>query len=401
MHRLVIGRRKDLEKRLVLAVFLALVFAISLIPSFRIQMAKAATIVVPDNYPTIQDAVYAATDGDSIYVRSGVYYESLVVNKSVSLMGENKYSTFINASKDSKGRPVYIDSVEGVTISGFTLCNSSATDFGYGGIVTFEANRCKIVGNIFTDNLDGIFTWYSTNNIISDNLFYDNSWNGVHLRDESQFNTVSSNVILTHRNGLDIENNASNNYIYGNDVRGDRLGGDGIDIFGCQNETIVGNNFTDTFSGIMTSSASSGFHKVFHNNFVNNYYQATSYSINDEWDNGYPSGGNYWSDYNGNDSRSGAYQNETGSDGIGDTPYTIDGNSTDRYPLMHPFFSLAGDMNHDDKVDIFDGILAARCFGSVVGDSAWNSEADFNKDGTVDIFDLILLARNFGTTYHP
>jgi len=55
------------------------------------------------------------------------------------------------------------------------------------------------------------------------------------------------------------------------------------------------------------------------------------------WDNGYPSGGNYWSDYNGTDLFSGPYQNETGSDGIGDTPYGIDENNQDRYPLMKPY----------------------------------------------------------------
>jgi hypothetical protein len=57
------------------------------------------------------------------------------------------------------------------------------------------------------------------------------------------------------------------------------------------------------------------------------------------WDDGYPSGGNYWSDYNGIDVKSGSYQNETGSDGVGDTPYIIDANNTDHYPLMGMFQS--------------------------------------------------------------
>jgi hypothetical protein len=58
------------------------------------------------------------------------------------------------------------------------------------------------------------------------------------------------------------------------------------------------------------------------------------------WDNGYPSGGNYWSDNGGADSYSASYQNETGSDGIGDAPYVIDSNNTDRYPLMGPIESF-------------------------------------------------------------
>jgi len=58
------------------------------------------------------------------------------------------------------------------------------------------------------------------------------------------------------------------------------------------------------------------------------------------WDNGYPSGGNYWSDYTDVDNYSGSYQNETGSDGIWDHPHTIDANNQDRYPLVYPPWSL-------------------------------------------------------------
>jgi len=62
------------------------------------------------------------------------------------------------------------------------------------------------------------------------------------------------------------------------------------------------------------------------------------YGTNWNWfDAGYPSGGNYWSDYTGVDFYSGSYQNITGSDGIGDTPYIIDANNIDRYPLIYPW----------------------------------------------------------------
>jgi parallel beta-helix repeat protein len=73
------------------------------------------------------------------------------------------------------------------------------------------------------------------------------------------------------------------------------------------------------------------------NNFIGNEVQAEIEDSTVIWDNGYPSGGNYWSDYNGGDLYRGSYQNETGSDGVGDSSYIIDENNIDRYPLMGPF----------------------------------------------------------------
>jgi hypothetical protein len=56
------------------------------------------------------------------------------------------------------------------------------------------------------------------------------------------------------------------------------------------------------------------------------------------WDDGYPSGGNFWSNHAVVDVKSGLYQNETGGDGIIDTPYVIDTNNKDRYPLAAPIY---------------------------------------------------------------
>jgi hypothetical protein len=55
------------------------------------------------------------------------------------------------------------------------------------------------------------------------------------------------------------------------------------------------------------------------------------------WDDGYPPGGNYWSDYTGVDVKSGPNQDQPSSDGIGDTPYIIDEYNQDNYPLMKPW----------------------------------------------------------------
>lgn len=96
--------------------------------------------------------------------------------------------------------------------------------------------------------------------------------------------------------------------------------------------TITNNLIRNNGRGISLSDSS--YNLIYHNNFVNNTVQASSSGFRNIWDNGYPSGGNYWSDYVGIDEKSGQDQNETGSDGIGDLEYRIDKVNIDRYPFM-------------------------------------------------------------------
>jgi parallel beta-helix repeat protein len=81
--------------------------------------------------------------------------------------------------------------------------------------------------------------------------------------------------------------------------------------------------------------------------YHNNFYASVYFGVGKHtqiWDNGYPSGGNYWAGYTGEDVYKGPFQNETGSDGIGDTPYIIPDSESarfnrtnkDNYPLMKP-----------------------------------------------------------------
>ncbi len=117
------------------------------------------------------------------------------------------------------------------------------------------------------------------------------------------------------------------------------INGIGITMFMSKFNTICENNIHYNNYGLYLSNCYSN--KIYHNNFIGNKVSAASYPYPTKciqiWDNGYPSGGNYWSDYNGTDLFSGLYQNETGSDGIGDIPYMININNIDRYPLMNPY----------------------------------------------------------------
>jgi len=115
----------------------------------------------------------------------------------------------------------------------------------------------------------------------------------------------------------------------------------GILIAYSNNTIIRQNNITNNYCGIwLDSFFVSSNNTIYHNNFIDNTNQVTflgAESLENVWDNGYPSGGNYWSDYTGNDTHSGPCQNQTGSDGIGDTLYIVYENNKDNYPLMGMF----------------------------------------------------------------
>jgi len=95
------------------------------------------------------------------------------------------------------------------------------------------------------------------------------------------------------------------------------------------------NNFIANTVGLAIAGENN---TIYHNNFIDNTNDVSyCWGYNNRWDDGYPSGGNYWNNYVGYDDYSGPNQDEPGSDGIGDTPYIIDENNQDRYPLMVPF----------------------------------------------------------------
>ena len=361
-------------------------------------------------YRTIQDAIDAleTLSGHTIVVSAGTYYEHIIVNKAVSIVGENPATTIIDGS--GYGTVVNI-TVECVNITGFTVRNSGA-ELDYSGICLDHVNNCSIIGNYITENNNfGIRLYYSNNNTISGNNITHNSAYGIYFI-YSFNNTLSGNIFID--DGLSISN-SYDNIIVDNLVNGKPLiylenasdiaisdAGQiilidcdhikveninltntdvGIQLSRTNNTIIVKNNiFNNTFGIFIANSCnntisenkiannefgslllraleyntfsannithndigvwlynSSG-NTFYHNNFIDNVenvrVSSASYNI---WDDGYPSGGNYWSDYTGLDVYSGPYQNETGSDGVGDTSYLINANNLDRCPLINPW----------------------------------------------------------------
>jgi len=203
-------------------------------------------------------------------------------------------------------------------------------------------------------------------------------------------NSFDSNLIF----GIETQN-CTRNSISGNNITGSFLG---IRLEFSASTIITENEIEDNFLGIFIQGLSDP-NKIFHNNFIGNEVQARIWVSKSVWDNGYSSGGNYWSNYKGGDRFSGVNQDVAGSDGIGDNPFIIDDLNVDKYPLMSEWRkTLPMDLNKDGVVDMLDLWFVARAFGSEPGDLNWNPSVDFDGNGVINIVDLTLVALQIGKT---
>lgn len=155
------------------------------------------------------------------------------------------------------------------------------------------------------------------------------------------------------------------------------------------NNTLRENSIIGSLAGIGILNSKSN--RIHHNNLINNSIQAYDSSSNDnEWDDGYPSGGNYWSNYTGPDDFTGPGQDIPGSDGIRDIPFDFDPDTKDDYPLMTPVVAIPPDAPRN---------LTAHLSGKELENVtlSWNlSIDDLNGQRSVLRYD-ILRGRNYSS----
>jgi parallel beta-helix repeat protein len=385
--------RERVLKRMFSAAMLVCLFVSMLILAFDVQAVRAQprTWYVDDDgaadFHTIQEAINAASDGDVVFVRNGTYYENLVTNKTLSLLGESRYGTVVDGRNSGD---VITMTAGNSSVSEFNVRASGDSEAG----VYFEyCGNITVSQNVIENTSIGIFGWISGDeNEISENILRNNSL-GLWIVSAGSRDTVAGNIVENNSEGI-VLHYAYNCSVVGNVIVDNSESGI---YFDGQYNRIWGNTLSNNGIGVGLQDA---FHNtIWHNNFDNEIQVSrkwdTSASSN-TWDYGYPSGGNYWSDYNGTDVYSSQYQNVTGIDGIGDTPHVIDTLNVDRYPLMQLYVRPIGDLNQDGIVNILDAIQAASVFGLYAGDPGWNEQVDINRDGVVNILDIIIIANNFG-----
>jgi parallel beta-helix repeat protein len=249
-------------------------------------------------FDKIQDALDTVVSEGVVYVANGIYYENVRMDKTMDLIGENRDSTIIDGG--GSGDVVVFNRIQGTNLTGLTIRNGV-----YGVHLGYDTFDNAVFDNIVTDNQEvGIFLDFSTSTTVSGNVVTNTDYYGIHLQ-AAQSNVMSGNT----------------------------LGANQIGIY---------------------SYASSNDNQVYHNDFIDNDQNACDHGDN-IWDNGYPSGGNYWSDFD--EPSEGAY--DENGDGIVDSPYSIPGGSSqDRYPLMHPHnYVMHGDANRDGRISISDVVF--------------------------------------------
>jgi len=305
-------------------------------------------IRVPEDYPTIQEAIDAAEPWATIIIAPGTYNESIIIDKPLTIIGGKGSSTDF-AGGGSGIAVTILPEASGTIVANIVMTNWDQ------GIFIDNASECKIYSNAM--DLMG------DSGIVIDG---DNAAN----------NLVYSNTICSNNIAIDLAESSTGNIICANTI----------------SENTVGINMLHSSGNI-----------IYWNSFVNNTEHVNmSNPSNNTWDNGYPCGGNYWSDYTGEDVKSGPNQDQLGSDGIGDTPYniTLNGSEQDNYPLMspHEYWSnpALGDINKDAKVDDKDLLQLAAAYGSTPEKSNWNLNCDLNRDCKIEALDLFYLGKTYG-----
>ena len=342
------------------------------------------------DYTTIQGAIDApeTENGHTIFVDSGIYYEHVVVDKALALVGDGNRTTIVDGN--GTGTVIKI-SANSVTLNGFTVQNSgSEPGTSYAGVKISGHMFVNITGNHVTRNKIGIFVTSQGSRITENNVT--NNGQGIALYDSSEV-VVEANAVTANTVGISLAL-SFNNLIVDNSATNSSSGGHGITLSSNSfNNTIFSNDLTNNYHGMWLSSssnnrivennladnkllgielASSPGNTIYYNNFINNSKHVVSDKQPNTWDYGFPSGGNYWSESTGVDLFTGPDQNETGSDGIQDNVHFIDENNRDNYPL-------AG-MSHDFNAD--SGYCVRTISNSSVSAFQFNGTAiTFNVSG--------------------
>jgi len=390
---------------------------------------EAATIKVPEDYPTIQKAINAAKAGDTILVAPKTYPEYVCVNKSVKLKGTNRQSIITGNATANPSRvlDVKIGTVSfsgNVLISGFTVrgptlsfkgiyveppqakyfTNINVTDntvIGCNdGIFYSRSSKCYITNNTLQGNTYGIRLYDSNYNLVAKNFVNASGYYGINFYARSRYNNITENTVINGRYGVLLEY-ANSTTMYLNTIKTNT--DYALRLSYTFYSLIKGNTMKNNKYGVYIWNCTQN--QFYYNNFIDNTIQQQHYAVpatnkSNTWDTNTPpparAKGNYWSDYKGVDDGSGVGrwgEPRYASDGVGDT--LIPHQGLDTYPLMQPWTPIP------------PGPAPVAIFTWSPLEPIYNQLATFNASKSYDINGTIVsYTWNFGdgnitTRYNP
>lgn len=255
IRRIVFRSRKILFMGLLLTTSIILILCLAISAQGLIVLPKL--IIVPDNYGTISEAVSHAGLGDVIYVRKGVYRESIIIDKPIVLLGENTRDVIIDGNKSSY---TFIVKSGNVIIVGFTIMGGGVKEgiagmgagievHGVSNVILannhFVNNRMAIYihssrnvivyRNTLYQNREAIYLTKSSNVMISKNSIVDNPAFGIHTF-TSRSNKMTRNIIIGSIYGIHLYNNSD-----GNEISENLINGGGMLVINSSYNTIMKN----------------------------------------------------------------------------------------------------------------------------------------------------------------
>lgn len=365
---------------------------------------------------SIQHAISWADEEDTIYVHPGTYIENIIVDKSVTIEGDDAATTMVKAAHPS--RQCFLIRSNDVHLSGFGIIGSTTKS---SGIHLSSSHNSTITNNMIMGNYAGVFVEYTNNSTISDNLIMAGGWAGIAAYNRCNDLLISGNMV-THSDGcgISLKYYVNNTTIMGNTV--ENIDGKGAiySYTNCYNTTITGNtvknnmcthgaifvsigdnhtitdnivtdNVMEFYGGITLYSTSNGnivTRNILTNNtrddlhvrfaqdclIYDNYINKTAhicFTTHDpgklnSWNitptlgtniiGGNLLGGNFWGNYTGRDNN---------SDGIGDVPFKMfrifDSEDHDFHPLVELNARVdCGDVDCNDYISANDAVEAFR-----------------------------------------